>query len=29
MSNVNAAAALSNADCWWWRDGTLAERWRD
>jgi len=29
MSRANAAPELSNANLGWWRDCTLAERWRD
>ena len=29
MTNLIALAACSNARLWWWRDCTLAARWRD
>jgi hypothetical protein len=29
MTNLVAIAATSNARLWWWRDATLAARWRD
>jgi len=29
MTNLGAIAACSNARLWWWRDCTLAARWRD
>jgi hypothetical protein len=29
MTNLAAIAACSNARLWWWRDCTLAARWRD
>ena len=29
MTNLVAIAACSTARRWWWRDCTLAARWRD
>jgi len=29
MTNLVAIAARSTAHRWWWRDCTLAARWRD